>query len=136
MATPLADRIREARKASGLNRQTIAQRVGVSFKTVQNYETGASAPNSETLARLAEVVDKPIAWFFEPSDRIPLREAAAAAGVTADHVEGAAVLILTVRSGDEESTHELRWVHGPPLGIELTTRSAARSPTRHGARTD
>ncbi|MFV0625182.1 helix-turn-helix domain-containing protein [Sphingomonas sp. ac-8] len=46
-------RLREARRASGLNQTDFAARAGVSRNSQTEYETGKTAPNTDYLGRLA-----------------------------------------------------------------------------------
>ena len=52
----LGDRIRENRKRAGLSQDKVAELVGVSRQAVTKWEQGRSAPNTENLFRLAEVL--------------------------------------------------------------------------------
>ena len=47
------DRIRALRKEAGLTQQQIAEQIGVTYRTYQNYEAGAFMPPSAVLTRLA-----------------------------------------------------------------------------------
>lgn len=49
------DRIRTLRKESGLTQREIAERIGVTYRTYQNYEAGASAPSGTVLSRLSKL---------------------------------------------------------------------------------
>lgn len=50
------DRIRTLRKEAGLTQRETAEKIGVTDRTYQNYEAGASVPPSAVLARLAAVL--------------------------------------------------------------------------------
>lgn len=47
------DRIRTLRKEAGLTQKETAARIGVTDRTYQNYEAGASLPPAAVLSRLA-----------------------------------------------------------------------------------
>lgn len=47
------ERIRLLRREAGLTQREIAEKIGVTYRTYQNYEGGASMPQSDVLARLA-----------------------------------------------------------------------------------
>lgn len=49
------DRIREARQRAGISRQQLADRVGISYVSVYNWERGKYAPSSENLHHIATV---------------------------------------------------------------------------------
>lgn len=50
------DRIRALRKEAGLTQRETAEQIGVTYRTYQNYEAGASMPPAAVLARLAAVL--------------------------------------------------------------------------------
>lgn len=49
------DKIRILRKESGLTQKQAAEQIGVTYRTYQNYEAGASIPGGAALARIAEI---------------------------------------------------------------------------------
>ena len=50
--------IKAARRAKGMTQAELAEAIGVTCRTVQNYETGTKVPKKqETLSRLCEVLD-------------------------------------------------------------------------------
>lgn len=61
----LADRMRKARIDAGLTAQQIADAIGISRKSVTNYETGATHPLRPILAAWAEVTGTYIEWLEE-----------------------------------------------------------------------
>lgn len=50
------DRIRTLRKESGLTQREIAEKIGVTYRTYQNYEAGASAPSGTVLSKLSKLL--------------------------------------------------------------------------------
>lgn len=48
-------KLRAYRKASGLTQAQLADKLGKSFRTIQQWEQGESYPNAETLAKLCEI---------------------------------------------------------------------------------
>jgi len=52
--------IKKARLAAGLSQEELAEKLGVSAKTVSAYETGRAIPPSPTLIRIAEITEVPI----------------------------------------------------------------------------
>ncbi len=48
-------RIRLLRREAGLTQRETAEKIGVTYRTYQNYEAGASMPQSAVLARLARL---------------------------------------------------------------------------------
>ena len=63
-------RIARARAAARLTQQDLAERLGVTRRSVQGYEAGKVAPYRH-LDRLAAVLDRPKTWFL--LDRRDLR---------------------------------------------------------------
>lgn len=53
--TTTGQQIRDARERAGLTQEQLAQRVGVTLRTVGNWERGASVPRNR-LARIREVL--------------------------------------------------------------------------------
>ena len=49
------DRIRLLRKEAGLTQREAADRIGVTYRTYQNYEAGASLPSGTVLARISSL---------------------------------------------------------------------------------
>jgi DNA-binding XRE family transcriptional regulator len=62
----IGSRIAAARTAAGLTQQELADRIGVTRRSVQGYEAGRVAPYRR-LDRLAQALERPRAWFL-PED--------------------------------------------------------------------
>ena len=75
---------RESMDHSGLNRHDVAERLGVRVNMVSAMRTGKKAPSLETLTRIAEVFDRPVADFLElpAAGEWTLRHYRLAAGLT------------------------------------------------------
>ena len=58
-------RIRHRRQMLGLSQTTVARRLGISFQSVQKYESGHIRVSASRLLALAEVLTIPVAYFFE-----------------------------------------------------------------------
>lgn len=56
MTLPLSERIRRAREDKGLTQEQLAEAVGVSQRTIGNWERGASVPRNR-LGRLENILD-------------------------------------------------------------------------------
>lgn len=50
----ISERLKEVRDALGLSQQAMADQLGVSLRSQQNYEAGKRTPDAEYLAALAE----------------------------------------------------------------------------------
>lgn len=53
----LKDSIKYLRKLKGLSQQELANKLGISFKTVSHWESGYSEPSIELLRKLKVVLD-------------------------------------------------------------------------------
>jgi transcriptional regulator with XRE-family HTH domain len=51
----LFQNLKRARLAAGLSQKELAQKLGISFKTISAYETGRAIPPSHTLAKIAQI---------------------------------------------------------------------------------
>lgn len=72
--------VRQARLEAGLKQEALAERIGVAPLSVSHIENGRQAPKVETLERIAQATNKPLAWFFQepaaaPLDRLAAEEA-------------------------------------------------------------
>ena len=69
----LGERIRAARQAAGLSQEKLAERLGLTRQAVTKWETGQSAPSTENLLHLAEVLGVPVtALLGEEASSPPL----------------------------------------------------------------
>jgi transcriptional regulator with XRE-family HTH domain len=57
-------RIRTQRLLIGMNQETLARALGLTFQQVQKYEGGANRVSASRLSQIAEVLGVPIAYFF------------------------------------------------------------------------
>ncbi|NWG70114.1 MAG: helix-turn-helix domain-containing protein [Parvularculaceae bacterium] len=63
--TSIGERIRQARKAKGLNQAELALRLGVSQPTVANWEAGVHDPRRLMLAKLAEALGTSLEYLAQ-----------------------------------------------------------------------
>ncbi|WP_066091552.1 helix-turn-helix domain-containing protein [Xanthomonas massiliensis] len=67
-------RLREAREAYGISQRNLGIKAGlddfVASARVNRYETGVHQPDLQTLQRLAEVLDLPLAYFYAEDDEL------------------------------------------------------------------
>ena len=61
----IALNIRSARHEAGMTQVELGKHIGVSFQQLQKYESGTNRITADRLQRLAEVVERPITYFFE-----------------------------------------------------------------------
>ena len=60
----LGERIREARTLRGLSQAQLAQRIKRRQAAISDMERGRMEPNATALLMLADVLDKPVSFFF------------------------------------------------------------------------
>lgn len=58
-------RILARRRQLGMSQSELAGRLNLSFQQIQKYERGANRVSASTLHRIANILDAPLAWFFE-----------------------------------------------------------------------
>jgi transcriptional regulator with XRE-family HTH domain len=57
-------RIRTRRLLLGMNQETLANALGLTFQQVQKYEGGANRVSASRLAQVADVLRVPVTYFF------------------------------------------------------------------------
>jgi transcriptional regulator with XRE-family HTH domain len=65
----IGHKIRDVRKALGFSIKQLAEKVGLSYLTLQKIETDKISPSVIILARIAECLDSPISVFLEKRER-------------------------------------------------------------------
>jgi len=61
-------RIRTRRLLIGMNQETLAKALGLTFQQVQKYEGGANRVSASRLSQIAEILGVPISYFFSDLD--------------------------------------------------------------------
>lgn len=62
----IGERIKQARKASGLSLRALAERAGISAMAISKYETGKSTPSSGVLLSLGKALGVRVEYFLRP----------------------------------------------------------------------
>lgn len=60
----VGSRIRMRRLLLGMNQETLADALGLTFQQVQKYEGGANRVSASRLSAMAEILGVPISYFF------------------------------------------------------------------------
>jgi transcriptional regulator with XRE-family HTH domain len=60
----VGSRIRTRRLLLGMNQETLANALGLTFQQVQKYEGGANRVSASRLSAMAEILGVPISYFF------------------------------------------------------------------------
>ena len=97
----VGNRIREFRIRKGLSQQALGDQVGVSFQQVQKYERGTNRMGSSRLIQVADVLDVPVATFFEGLGNHGSYSPAAVSGTPLD-VKASKVARGWTRIGDNQ----------------------------------
>lgn len=64
-----SERLKEKRKSAGLTQAELAEKAGVTARTIQNYELGARKPsNIVTVQRIAEALHTTTEYLLESSE--------------------------------------------------------------------
>src|SRR5260370_26237274 len=71
-------RVRLRRTMLGLSQEKLGEAIGLTFRQVQKYERGANRIGASRLYELSQVLDVPVAFFFDDAD--PVRAPAIPAG--------------------------------------------------------
>jgi len=60
----IAERVKKRRLELNLTRSELAEQLDVSWQQVQKYESGESRVTASRLYELADVLQRPVGWFF------------------------------------------------------------------------
>jgi transcriptional regulator with XRE-family HTH domain len=72
----IAERVREARRMSGLSQGQVAKMLGLQRPSVTEMEAGNRGVSAEELAKLAEVYDVSVSWLLgEGAERSDAKDA-------------------------------------------------------------
>ena len=96
--------IRLHRKNARMTLQGLADRLGIAYQQVQKYETGVNRVGAGRLMEIAEILNIPVANFFE-SPRGRVEEAAVAVGSAPDPetaLQGRQLLVSFLRIKDPQ----------------------------------
>ncbi|HUV72300.1 MAG TPA: helix-turn-helix transcriptional regulator [Clostridia bacterium] len=61
----LAHLLKQARKTASLSQKQLAQKLGVSDKTISAYESSRAIPPLPTLKKIAQITSQPLSFFLE-----------------------------------------------------------------------
>lgn len=66
--------IKKVRQAAGMTQQELADRLGISYVGVSQWETDKRNPKQDTLVRIANALNVPVSYLCGPDRFIPNRE--------------------------------------------------------------
>lgn len=61
----VGNRVRQARISAGMSQTKLGDGIDITFQQVQKYEKGRNRIGASRLSKIAEVVGKPVSWFFD-----------------------------------------------------------------------
>lgn len=61
----IGHRLKLRRTLLNLTQEQVARECGISYKQVHKYETGQSKLNTARITQFGQVLDTPVAWFFD-----------------------------------------------------------------------
>ncbi len=107
-------RLREGREARGLTAIALAELVGVSRQAISQYEKGLASPSPDVMARIAQQLDLPVAYFLRPVRHIELsivfyRSQSTATSVARARAEG------RLRWAEEIASYVREFIETPPV---------------------
>jgi PAS domain S-box-containing protein len=111
-------RLAQARKQAGLTQKALAERLGVTRRSIQGYEAGTVVPYKH-LERLGGILDRPPSWFLGGDQPVAVKSVPVAELRAALHEE-----LVAVFSELGASSEQLR---RGELAAERVVRSACRS---------
>jgi transcriptional regulator with XRE-family HTH domain len=85
-------RIRMRRLFLGMNQDTLAKALGLTFQQVQKYEGGANRVSASRLAEMAHILGVPIPFFF--ADQAPNSETSPSAQAAHEQIERSETVAL------------------------------------------
>lgn len=70
----LGDKIRLEREEAGLTQKELAKKIGVSYRSIQNYESNKTSPRISILEKIAKVLNLNIDYFKNESPKLTTEE--------------------------------------------------------------
>jgi transcriptional regulator with XRE-family HTH domain len=67
-------RIRQARVMAQMSQTELGAKLGVSFQQVQKYEKGVNRISGSRLVQIAEILGKPMTWFYDEPSTVAARK--------------------------------------------------------------
>ena len=65
------ERLQNAREASGMSPEAMANRLGVKTETIEHWEAGKVQPRANRLQTLASLLNVPLLWLLAGSQKVP-----------------------------------------------------------------
>lgn len=65
------ERLKNARKASGMSQNMMASRLGVKSSTIDKWESGKEDPRANRLQMIASLLNVPLLWLLAGSQKVP-----------------------------------------------------------------
>jgi len=78
----VGSRVRMRRMMLGMSQEKLGDALGLTFQQVQKYEKGTNRIGASRLQQISQILQVPVAFFFEGAPNIPL-------GTRSDHLQEA-----------------------------------------------
>ena len=66
-----AERLKNARKASAMSQEQMANRIGVTAGTIASWEKAESVPRANRMQMIASLLNVPLLWLLGGSQQVP-----------------------------------------------------------------
>lgn len=70
--SPLAQRLKQARKSLGYSQREMGEALQLSDKAVSAYEVGRAVPSIETLKHISKLTHRPVSYFLDEGDQVDI----------------------------------------------------------------
>jgi transcriptional regulator with XRE-family HTH domain len=135
-------RIRAQRLVCRMSQTELANNLGVTFQQVQKYEKGVNRVGAGRLARIAEVLGVPVAFFFSGDLNPPVSSDSANTGLSFLETAGAVRLVRAystiedpqIRRALVDLSEEIAGARGREPGRHAGVSSEARRRARKDGR--
>jgi len=87
-------RLRNRRTLVGMSQQELGRRLGITFQQIQKYERGLNRIGAGRLFRISNILDVPVAYFFEEVEEGGTPETATPEGASLKQLQSRETLEL------------------------------------------
>ena len=98
----IGDKIMYQRKLKRIKQADLADKIGVSLRTLQRWELGQYFPNTEDISKIAQVLNVPVSEFMDSPDNKDNPQIAVVpsqAKTSPSHETNTAMAVLTLQDG-------------------------------------
>ena len=98
----IGDKIMYQRKLKRIKQADLADKIGVSLRTLQRWELGQYFPNTEDISKIAQVLNVPVSEFMDSPDNKDNPQIAVVpsqAKTSTSHETNTAMAVMTLQDG-------------------------------------